>query len=119
MAKINETEKTINGKDEKAVEKALTEPIKAKSITVDPNGVDIRDLPLKDFRQLEFDSLSNLQLYAKHHQMSLTNIELYLAAIVEKMYGEDADKVVEKLCERKLSKLSLKKENVKKEENNA
>ena len=108
MAKINGAKDTVNGKNEKEVEKAVAEPIKAKSITVDPNGVDIRELPQKDYRQIMFDLASNNQLYAKHHQMSLTNIELYLAAIVEKMYGEDADKVVEKLVERKIGKLNIK-----------
>ena len=62
MAKINGAKDTVNGKNEKEVEKAVAEPIKAKSITVDPNGVDIRVLPQKDYRQIMFDLASNNQL---------------------------------------------------------
>ena len=116
MATINETKKTVKGvikkgKTTKELEKAIKEPIIAKTITVDPNGVDIRQLSEQDLNQIMFDSISNIQLYSKHHQMSLTNVELLLTDIVTKMYGEDADKVIGRMVEKKLSRLHLKEQN--------
>lgn len=114
MATINETKKTVKGATKKGnatkeLKKAIKEPIIAKTITVDPNGIDIRQLNDADYKQIIFDSVSNIQLYAKHHQMSLTNIELLLGAIVTKLYGKDSDKVINEIVDRKMKKLRMEK----------
>ena len=121
MAVINEAKKTVKGANKKGnatkeLKKAIAEPIIAKSITVDANGIDIRQLSEKDLDQIKYDLLCNNQLYHKYHQASLNNIELCLFAIVEKLYGEDAEKVIDKIVDRQMKALNkvIKPEEIKK-----
>ncbi len=89
----------VDGNNKKEVMKELNKSYKATSIEIGNNEVDIRDLKKRDKDQLQFRHDNNKLAYLKFIAQSLNHLELLATAIVEKLYGENADKVVDDIVE--------------------
>ena len=100
---ITNEKEFVDGTKKGAIEKALKNPI-AKGLELSQGEVDIRNLSKKDKDQLAFRRGQNTNAYLKFMNESLNNIELCLLAIVEKLYGEEAEVVLENLVDKKMGK---------------